>query len=1028
MKILKSLISISIVAMILTSGISAFAQATQEASLDTLFEIRGTYVDGLATCPPLDANGNNKADRDEEDGPITEGFDFTYEDGTTKKISKFEFQGTDPLYARFPLKSINNQNPNKKYIFHADFYLKNDKKAKGTDFSALRLNLPSDMKTVITDATGNVSNSEYRYYSYFPGSDNSGTQANYFVKGFFDGHLATNNNYYRAGNDDSGWNYPNQVSLKFNEWTSFDAAFTKPSETPISFWPYITKKYYNEQFVVSETVNEETVSYPSELYADNIYFQELALENIDIKVNGEVIDGNTITVTPDDALSFTAGVYNQFGSEIGFKDQVGTVMEPLKFVIKDKDGNVVSDNNYFTLDDSAVPTSDKIYVTTAKNSVAYNVGTGSWVTPTYDFTLRTSGLTMGETYTVTAELLNQDIYGSTEKKAEFNIKVGSRNLIPNGDFSNGKTGWKSYPAFNNSLITISYDETLGVNVGTVKQSLQGFLNDSYEKIPVYAGKTYFAYSKVKTDSEFVGEKPAGMNFMNMSFGGVSVDIKYPTVGAWYDVVGVYTPSADGVAFAQFTRFAGDTGSDYGNISATNVYLGEMLINSEITSDATQINVPYTGTSTLQLSANVTAPNGVSVKDFTVKSGTTSSVSNVWSVEEAQGVSIDASTGVLTVDNTATADSVKVNVVSTYTYDSFTFTAEDDYTVDLVAYVPGTNIISNGDFSNGKTNWDVYPRGSSWEVLYDETLGVNYGATEASSLQYLNGGNKVQVYKDKTYFIYSKVKTDDAFVGEVAGYNYMNMSFSPNGVVDVNIKNPTVGYWYDVAGVFTATADDLKYAQFTRYVKDKSDGYGNVCATNLYVSEMLINSEITSNATQINVPYTGTNTLELEANVTAPNGVSVEAFTLKSGTNASVSNEWSVEETQGVSIDASTGVLTVDNTATADSVKVKVDSTYTYDSLTFTAEDEYTITINSAIDYTLSSENVLNANIRSDLEGNTVLLAVYNGDKLLNIEEVEMTFEKDIKASYPLATEVIIFVWDTISGMTPKCNCEKITLN
>lgn len=297
----------------------------------------------------------------------------------------------------------------KKYIYHADYYAELGKTGEYTNnwnlnpsSNAFYINT-KDGESAIRHTKGGeltVSNEDYRYYSVY----NDANGDDIYTTGFYSGSI-------NGGKASYQWGVSNQFELPKNEWTTFEMMINKPSGGKFSITPFVCK-YLSQD----DTDGKK-------LYMDNIYLQELSL--------GEIkLSKTEATVVRNHEIEFTAEVYNQFGTELGFKDKEGRTLEPLKFEVYDPFGEKVSEN-VFSVSDTDTEDKD-VYVTTEKQSVALTSSDGSFVYPTYKFTLCVnSGVPLGY-YKVVASLQNKDIHNS-DKTVELTVKVTEENSVPSGN-------------------------------------------------------------------------------------------------------------------------------------------------------------------------------------------------------------------------------------------------------------------------------------------------------------------------------------------------------------------------------------------------------------------------------------------------------------------------------------------------------------------------------------------------------------------------------------------------------------------
>lgn len=307
-------------------------------------------------------------------------------------------------------------NPNKKYIYHGDYYIDC---ANGEKTSNWFLNPTQyhNKEIKVTQNEGTApDNSEYRYYSYYPFSSDT----DLYTTGFFTGTINDD-----LSCKDMGW-YPvtNQFELYNNRWNTYEMLINKPdTEHSMAVYTYVAPS------------SEDPVE-GKEIYVDNLAFQELALGEIAAADENSSLNGRTVTLNRGEQKSFSANVYNQFGSELGFKDKHGRTLEPLKFTIYNANGQTVSEN-VFSLEESA--DSSRMSIETKRLVYQLNAPTDgheSWICPTYDYTLFVPENTPCGNYRIVITLQNDDIFGS-EKTEEFYVSVtdsgGKKDTVISGD-------------------------------------------------------------------------------------------------------------------------------------------------------------------------------------------------------------------------------------------------------------------------------------------------------------------------------------------------------------------------------------------------------------------------------------------------------------------------------------------------------------------------------------------------------------------------------------------------------------------
>lgn len=277
--------------------------------------------------------------------------------------------------------------PTKKYIYHCDYY---------PDFELTNSDTTNNWifnSTFEVSGVNEADNEDYRYYSYYK----TPSGEDLFVSGSYDGVVQ----------DDltavpEGWPpVSDMLTLKTKSWNSVDALISKHKGGEISVYSYIFKN--NPDFY--DGIENKNV------FVDNIAVQELALEKI-------VLSENNFQIKRGETKNFSANVYNQFGSELGFKDREGRILEPLLITVYDINGNEVAFEE-FSLNKKY--SKDELHIKT--DTLEYTLNSGEkWVYPTYDFTLYVPEHFPTGEYRAVVKLQHTDIYGF-EKHEEFTFNV-----------------------------------------------------------------------------------------------------------------------------------------------------------------------------------------------------------------------------------------------------------------------------------------------------------------------------------------------------------------------------------------------------------------------------------------------------------------------------------------------------------------------------------------------------------------------------------------------------------------------------
>ncbi len=427
----------------------------------------------------------------------------------TKKAYEFSFhpEANGTLFYLPWIRSEDNMDTTKKYIYHAKYYPDFDTPTGYIEGLYLNvLGTEIDGLSVTPKTNSHPSQNDYRYYSYYYKND----YTDLYTTGFFNGLI--NEDLSASGNGvNVGWPWKtNEIVLKTKEWNTFEIVLAKPKDSKFEIHPYVHEKYNN---------GVEGKS----LYADDICLQELALNKINLIKNDNLINDKTVKTKRNSTVSFSADVYNQFDTVIGFKDRNDRVMEPLKFEIYDKNNNLISTSSY-----GEVPTNQDIYVETEINSYKLKAPKDSrekWDTPTYRFKLITSPkVEIGE-YKVIASLLNKDIFGS-EKTAVFNLDVLSEYSYTSDETEPDTLLWLIGDDEENKV-----GSDLKLSVGNGKNETTGYVfefSESYESVKVQnitsvdektmnTDKKYIYYADYYTNSTDTSDWKISINGIEEKF-------------------------------------------------------------------------------------------------------------------------------------------------------------------------------------------------------------------------------------------------------------------------------------------------------------------------------------------------------------------------------------------------------------------------------------------------------------------------------------------------------------------------------
>lgn len=343
--------------------------------------------------------------------------------------------------------------------------------------------------------------------------------------------------------------------------------------------------------------------------------------------------------------------------------------------------------------------------------------------------------------------------------------------------------------------------------------------------------------------------------------------------------------------------------------------------------------------TADISGNDTVSTGESVFTADIKnnagdSNCISAVTPSWSLENApDGVTIDETSGVLTVDSSVengTEVTIKLTANVTFSvyksgneFDQNEVTEETEYAEPLTAQktvtvekkvIPKilTNYLTNGDFEEGDLSSWSYESGKDIQISADSYKG----GCSAYSPKGTALNQDIEVKPNTYYIVSSAVKgaTDDAIMYmNLWDYNMDNNGKPGNWLMDYYTVGVNGG-WDQRAKIIKTNSNSSKLRyQVNAYKNDWTDSRP-FYIDNCFFSELGLSANI-SGDDSVMLPAHGSSTFKYTADVTDNAGTKK----LIQGTPAV---SWSLNgDYKGVSINSSTGELTVTSEAELGEIEI-----------------------------------------------------------------------------------------------------------
>ena len=593
------------------------------------------------------------------------------------------------------------------------------------------------------------------------------------------------------------------------------------------------------------------------------------------------------------------------------------------------------------------------------------------------------------------------------------------NMLENGDFEEGKTGdWtgafeiKEYAEESDNGKSYAYGSELyylGINDFPKDNGKYYILNADFnpgseEKDIKFGFGTFASHNEAFTKKTFSGdnwynEQIVAKRESYENGDGVylkpEISISVWDAGAWTMNNG-YKASFDNISLCELNAIA-----EIG---------GENVLNASMT--------------------DITSQYLVDVKNnfgTTVGIGTTTSK---WSLKEAyEGVSIDEDTGVLTVTPTIESGEITIvceaeSVIQTNSGNAMVDTtdklvSETEKTIELKAYDPYANMVKNGDFETGnKEGFAGTCNIKNWEPA--DVKGGSYSAF---------GGELYYQMPD--------------FPKDNGKYYILNADFMPaEQTMDIHIGLSTFSSHNEALVMGTFEKDRWYNAQVVAKRESYENGEGTYLAPEIAISAWDAGAWTMNNNNRAYFDNLYLCELKAIATLFGDDEITVAADSVASNYRVDVANNfggyagigttttvYSLKEAyEGVTIDESTGVVTVSPCAKTGEITVvassvsKIVTTYNNgrkeeaDSLTSTAEK--TIKINSS----LSDENsVLKADFSNATfeDGKTpeFIVALYDGTELVKVVSfTSRAFEFDYSEFD--VDNAKIFTWNTLGSLEP----------
>lgn len=456
-----------------------------------------------------------------------------------------------------------------------------------------------------------------------------------------------------------------------------------------------------------------------------------------------------------------------------------------------------------------------------------------------------------------------------------NDSVAPGNYLTNGTIEDTTTHgvWSSATATTAAAYSGSY--SLAAAHGA-KRGVQ--------TITVPTGKTYIQSAYVRTQNTITS--PNNTHYIGFYTEGAIAGIAGKRMGPtheWAQITWVYTiPTTGGAEGTLTPGFFSNSPAYY----ADDVYLGQVALADPTVSGESAFWIP--ANSVAQKTYTVDYKNQVGTND-----GLESAVVT-WSLDDTYpGVSIDGSTGVLSVDETASTGII--GVVATVTpnvNDLPAKSATKNVTLKRLTPPVETNLYSNPGFEDGVVGWaagdatlvettDDYKSGSK-SVKITTAAAINVALTQ-----------DITVESEKVYLFNGWFKDADSTSTTV---QMKNVSGLDTFGTAVNAACNTSG-WVQATQAYRATVDGT--ATLGIRVLGAGDSF---YADDMYAGELMINDITISGGLEHTIKFAENNTTTYTATVLNQVGNSVGL------TEQAVT--WSLKTPYtGVSINASTGELT-----------------------------------------------------------------------------------------------------------------------
>ncbi len=633
----------------------------------------------------------------------------------------------------------------------------------------------------------------------------------------------------------------------------------------------------------------------STFYIDNAYFGELTVADVNVKVDGgsSAIDMQKVGTAKTFQLS--AEIVNQLGTGYGLESA----------------------------------TVSKWELTEAIEGVSINEETGALtVTPA------AQADSIGIRITVDPEFVGAPdtyVFEKTLTFIPYDVVVAT-NLVVNGGFETGDLngdgivtaieGWNIQNPWELGVVdkTTTPNGVLSGNYAGLIPLGKGTASYPYQYINLEANKTYIAsgaFRFIQGTNGTLQQAKVYLSAADFATAPVIEDgenVWLNDTSKWVVSKGKVTTSSAGKLLIGIWETYGVT-----EFYADDLYLGELTVadvNVTVDGESGAVDMQSAkGTKTFALGAEILNQLGTG---YGLESATVSK----WELANAiNGVSINENTGALTVTPVAQATAIDLRITVEA---DFTGAAAEGYVIEkTLQLIPAdlnadTNLVVNGGFEDGVNGWTLQGNWDFGSVSKATTPEGVYSGDYAASLPIKNGGDfpyqSINLEGNRTYIASAQLKIIERTEGNVQPVNYYFAIGEADATKESNGVYLDSPVWKQMTGkVVTKNAAEMllgivEWQGMTGFYLD------DIYLGELYVKDVNIISE---DGAAIKVP-TGA-----ESKVVALSAEILNQINTTQGLTQTVKKWELTEAVDGVSINESTGELTVAPSVTAEEIGVRV---------------------------------------------------------------------------------------------------------